>query len=156
MIFKVLEDLRKEKGEKADQNDKRNKTGEDTPQDVITEQKGQNDPKKAAPEEVKTQHDRPDFQSCPHPRTYAEWKVGGFLVPILIFCAFHNLSTFFYAVAEPVWMVSWFGSNKKEGLSPRKIFAGNTLARRERGRFSAKPPGGSILRGREARKYLRS
>ena len=95
MIFKVLEDLRKEKEEKADQNDKRNKTGEDTPQDVITEQKGQNDPKKAAPEEVKTQRDRPDFQSCPNPRTYAEWKVGGFLVPILIFCAFHNLSTFF-------------------------------------------------------------
>ena len=124
MIFKVLEDLRKEKEEKADQNDKRNKTGEDTPQDVITEQKGQNDPKKAAPEEVKTQRDRPDFQSCPNPRTYAEWKVGGFLVPILIFCAFHNLSTFFLCRSGAGVDGIWFQEHEKEGLSPCQDFCG--------------------------------
>ena len=42
----------------------------------------------------------------------------------------------------------------KAGLSPSKIFAPNTLARRERGRFFAKPPVGPILLWREARKYL--
>ena len=104
---------------------------------------------------MKTQHDSPDFQPCPQTRSYAKWKVGGFLVPNLIFCAFHNLSTFFYAVAEPVWMVSWFRSLERKGLAHVKIFAGNTLARRERGRFFAKPPGGLILQGRAARKYLR-
>lgn len=34
----------------------------------------------------------------------------------------------------------WFQELKKVGVSPHKIFAGNTLARRERGRFFAKPP----------------
>ncbi|WP_418435584.1 hypothetical protein, partial [Alistipes putredinis] len=58
------------------------------------------------------------------------------------------------AVAEPVWMVSGFRSMKKKGLAHVKIFAGNTLARRERGRFLAKPPGGLILQGRAARRYL--
>lgn len=34
----------------------------------------------------------------------------------------------------------WFQELEKVGVSPHKIFAGNTLARRDRGRFSAKPP----------------
>ena len=42
----------------------------------------------------------------------------------------------------------------KEGLSLGKIFAENTLTRRERGRFFAKPLVGPILLWREARKYL--
>ncbi|NDV46952.1 hypothetical protein D0T49_07820 [Paludibacter sp. 221] len=37
-------------------------------------------------------------------------------------------------------------------LAHVKIFAGNTLARRERGRFFAKPPGGLILQGRQTPK----
>lgn len=67
---------------------------------------------------------------------------------------FITFDFFLYAVAEPVWMVSWFRSFEKKRLAHVKIFAGNTLARRERGRFFAKPHGGLILRGREARKYL--
>ena len=42
----------------------------------------------------------------------------------------------------------------KAGLSPSKIFAPNTLARRERGRFCGKPPRGPILQQREPRNYL--
>lgn len=49
----------------------------------------------------------------------------------------------------------WFQEHEKEGLSPRKIFAGNTPHPEDVGRFFAKPPGGLILRGRAARKYLR-
>ena len=44
---------------------------------------------------MKTQRDIHDFQPCPQTRTYAEWKVGGFLVPVPFFCAFHNLRLFF-------------------------------------------------------------
>ena len=113
MTFNDLEDLGKEKGEKADQDNQRDKTGEDAPQEVIAEQKGQNDPNKAAPEEIKTQRDRPDLQPRPNPRTHAEWKVGGFRFPVIFFCASHDFRLFFYAVAEPVWMVSGFRSLKR-------------------------------------------
>jgi hypothetical protein len=80
-------------------------------------------------------------------------EVFGFL--FLFSVLFITFRLFFYAVAEPVWMVSGFRSMKKKGLAHVKIFAGNTLARRERGRFFAKPPRGLILQGRAARKYLR-
>ena len=50
-----------------------------TPQEVRAEEKGQNDPKKAIPEEVEAKDCRPDFCRRPHPRTPprtdAEWKV---------------------------------------------------------------------------------
>lgn len=61
----------------------------------MAEQKGQNDPNEAAPEEIKTQRDRPDFQPRPNSRTYAKWKGGGFLVSVIFSYAFHNLRLFF-------------------------------------------------------------
>ena len=36
-----------------------------------------------APKEAEPYHDRPDFQPELRPSTYAEWKVGGFLVPVI-------------------------------------------------------------------------
>lgn len=71
----------------------------------------------ATSEEVEAEDCRPDFCRRPYPRTDAEWKVGGFLVPVVFRCAFHNLRLFFYAVAEPVWMVSWFRSYARPGLA---------------------------------------
>lgn len=47
------------------------------------------------PEEIKPQRDSPDFQPCPPTRPHAKWKVGGFLVPVIFLCAFHNLRLFF-------------------------------------------------------------
>ncbi|UVO70709.1 hypothetical protein NXW64_06995 [Bacteroides ovatus] len=62
--------------------------------------------------------------------------------------------TFFYAVAEPVWMESVSVASKGVGDSCCKILSENTLARRERGRFCGKPPRDSILQQREPRNYL--
>lgn len=113
----MLADEREEEGKEADQHDEGEQAGEDTPQEVRAEEKGQNDPKKATSEEVVAEDCRPDFCRRPRPRTYAEWKVAGFLVPVVFRCAFHNLRLFFYAVAEPVWMVSWFRSFARPGLA---------------------------------------
>ncbi|WP_302431835.1 hypothetical protein [uncultured Alistipes sp.] len=90
----------------------------------MAERKGQNDPNKAAPEEMKTQRDSPDFQPCPQTRTHAEWKVGGFRFPVLIFCAFHNLSTFFLCRSGAGVDGIWFQEHEKEGLSPCQDFCG--------------------------------
>ena len=68
-------------------------------------------------EEVEAEDCRPELSRRPCPRTDAVWKVGGFLVPVIFRCAFHNLRLFFYAVAEPVWMVSWFRSFARPGLA---------------------------------------
>lgn len=129
-----------QKGEKADQNDEREKAGGDTPQDVVAEYKGQNDPKKAIPEEVEPQGDSRDFQPRPPTRPHAKWKVGGFRFPVIFLYAFHNLRLFFYAVAEPVWMVSGFRSFKKKGLAHARFLRKIRSPFRERGRFFAKPP----------------
>ena len=67
--------MRVKRKEKADQHDEGEQAGEDTPQEVRAEEKGQNDPKKAIPEEVEAEDCRPDFCRRPHPRTDAEWKV---------------------------------------------------------------------------------
>ena len=48
---------------------------EKTPQEVRAEEKSQNGPKKAIPEEVEAEDRRPELSRRPHPRTYAEWKV---------------------------------------------------------------------------------
>ncbi|WP_278946169.1 hypothetical protein, partial [Alistipes putredinis] len=88
------------------------------------EHKGQNDPNKAAPEEMKTQRDSPDFQPCPQTRTHAEWKVGGFRFPVLIFCAFHNLSTFFLCRSGAGVVGIWFDGEEKKGGIPTKKFLG--------------------------------
>lgn len=112
----MLADEREEEGKGADQHDEGEQTGEDTAQEVRVEEKGQNDPKKATSEEVEAEDCRPDFCRRPYPRTDAEWKVGGFLVPVVFRCVFITFD-FFYAVAEPVWMVSWFRSFARPGLA---------------------------------------
>ena len=117
LCVKMLADECEEEGKEADQHDEGEQAGEDTPQEVRAEENGQNDPKKAIPEEVEAEDCRPELSRRPYPRTYAEWKVGGFLVPVVFRCAFHNLRLFFYAVAEPVWMVSWFRSFARPGLA---------------------------------------
>ena len=70
----MLADAREEEGKEADQHDEGEHAGEAS-QEVRAEEKGQNDPKKAIPEELETEDCRPELSRRPHPRTYAEWKV---------------------------------------------------------------------------------
>ena len=117
LCVKMLADECEEEGKESDQHDEGEQAGEATPQEVRAEQNGQTDPQKAIPEEVEAEDCRPELSRRPCPLTDAVWKVGGCLVPVIFRCAFHNLRLFFYAVAEPVWMVSWFRSFARPGLA---------------------------------------
>ena len=61
---------------------------------------------------------------------------------------------FFYAVAEPVWMESVSVASKVRDSLTTRFLRKIRFVRKAQGRFPAKPPAGSILHERKARKYL--
>lgn len=150
----MLADEREEEGKEADQHDEGEQAGEDTPQEVRTEEKGQNDPKKAIPEEVEAEDCAPTFAAASTPESMLSGRLEVFWF-LLFFVVLFITFDFFLCRSGAGMDGILVQELCKAGLSPSKIFAPNTLARRERGRFCAKPPRGLILSGREARRYLR-
>lgn len=99
-----------QKGEKPIRTMSEKMQGGDTPQDVVAEYKGQNDPKKATPRRGGTQRDSHDFQPRPPTRPHAmKVEVFGFL----LFFSMLFITRLFMPGVELVWMVPGFRSFKR-------------------------------------------